>query len=110
GIVDLDLYRDATVPQLQILLNREALARAGIPVAAANDFIATALAGKVVTTFWEGERPVPVRLLLPATARENDRAIGELAVPRSRRCSRCSTGRSSRAGRRSPSCSRCRSR
>ena len=82
GIVDLDLYRDATVPQLQILLNREALARAGIPVAAANDFIATALAGKVVTTFWEGERPVPVRLLLPATARENDRAIGELAVPR----------------------------
>jgi cobalt-zinc-cadmium resistance protein CzcA len=82
GVVDLGLYRDATVPQLQIRLDREALARAGIPVAAANDFIGTALAGKVATTFWEGERPVPVRLLLPAAARENDLAIGELAVPR----------------------------
>jgi cobalt-zinc-cadmium resistance protein CzcA len=82
GVVDLGLYRDANVPQLQIRLDREALARAGIPVAAANDFIGTALAGKVTTTYWEGERPVPVRLLLPASTRENDRAIGELAVPR----------------------------
>ena len=82
GVTDLGLYRDATVPQLQIRLDRDALARAGIPVAAANDFIGTALAGKVTTTFWEGERPVPVRVLLPAATRENDRAIGELAVPR----------------------------
>ncbi len=82
GVVDLGLYRDATVPQLQIRLDREALARAGIPVASANDFIGTALAGKVTTTFWEGERPVPVRLILPAAARENHLAIGELAVPR----------------------------
>jgi cobalt-zinc-cadmium resistance protein CzcA len=82
GVVDLGLYRDATVPQLQIRLDREALARAGIAVAAANDFIGTALAGKVVTTYWEGERPVPVRLVLPVAARENDEAIGELAVPR----------------------------
>jgi heavy metal efflux system protein len=82
GIVDLGLYRDASVPQLQIRLDREALARAGIPVAAANDFIGTALAGKVTTTFWEGERPVPVRLVLPSSVRDNDQAIGELAVPR----------------------------
>ena len=82
GVVDLGLYRDATVPQLQIRLDREALARAGIPVAAANDFVGTALAGKVATTFWEGERPVPVRLILPAAARENHVSIGELAVPR----------------------------
>ena len=82
GIVDLDLYRDATVPQLQVRLDRDALARAGIPVAMANDFIGTALAGKVATVFWEGERPVPVRLLLTAKERESDRTIGELAVPR----------------------------
>ena len=55
---------------------------ATIPVATANEFIGTALAGKVTTTFWEGERPVPVRLLLPISARENDQAIGQLAVPR----------------------------
>jgi cobalt-zinc-cadmium resistance protein CzcA len=82
GVVDLGLYRDATVPQLQIKLDREAVARAGLTVAAANDFIGTALAGKVTTTFWEGERPVPVRLMVPISSRDNDSAIGELAVPR----------------------------
>jgi cobalt-zinc-cadmium resistance protein CzcA len=82
GVVDLDLYRDASVPQLQVRLDREALARAGIPVATANEFIGTALAGKVSTTYWEGERPVPVRVLLPAAARENEQSIGALAVPR----------------------------
>src|SRR5438132_3756629 len=82
GVVDLGLYRDATVPQLQIKLDRDAVARAGITVAAANDFIGTALAGKVTTTFWEGERPVPVRLMVPVSSRETELAIGELAVPR----------------------------
>ena len=82
GIVDLGLYRDATVPQLQIRLDRDALARAGMPAATANEFIGTAMAGKVTTTFWEGERPVPVRLLLPTSVRDNGQAIGELAVPR----------------------------
>lgn len=82
GVVELDLYRDATVPQLQIRLDRDAVARAGLTMAAANEFIGTALAGKVTTTYWEGERPVPVRLMLPAAVRENDLAIGELAVPR----------------------------
>jgi len=82
GIVDLGLYRDASVPQLQVKLDRDALSRAGIPVASANEFIGTALAGKVTTTVWEGERPVPVRLLLAARERESEQAIGELAVPR----------------------------
>lgn len=82
GVVDLGLYRDASVPQLQIKLDREAAARAGLTVAAANEFVGTALAGKVVTTFWEGERPVPVRLMLPVAVRGTDLAIGELAVPR----------------------------
>jgi cobalt-zinc-cadmium resistance protein CzcA len=82
GIVDLGLYRDATVPQMQIRLDRDALARAGVPVAAANEFVGTALAGKVTTIFWEGERPVPVRLVLPLAARDSDKTIGDLAVPR----------------------------
>jgi cobalt-zinc-cadmium resistance protein CzcA len=36
----------------------------------------------VTTTVWEGERPVPVRLLLAARERDSEQAIGELAVPR----------------------------
>jgi heavy metal efflux system protein len=81
GIVDLELYRDATVPQLQIVLDRPALARSGITVDAAQDVIQTALAGTVATTYWEHERPVPVRLVFPASQRDNEARIGGILIP-----------------------------
>ena len=83
GITDLELYRDAAVPQLQIELDRHALARNGVQVQAADDIVETALAGKVATTMWEGERPVPLRVMLPAGARSSAAEIGDIAVPTS---------------------------
>ncbi|WP_437875881.1 efflux RND transporter permease subunit [Sorangium sp. So ce513] len=80
GVVDLDLYRDTTVPQLQIRLDRSALAREGISVDAAQDVIETALAGKIVTELWEGEKPVPVRVVLPADERSDAARIGDIAL------------------------------
>jgi cobalt-zinc-cadmium resistance protein CzcA len=80
GVVELDLFRDATTPQLQIRLDRQALARAGIEVADAQRTIETALAGMVVTRFWEGERIVPVRLILPLAARDDIERIGALVL------------------------------
>jgi cobalt-zinc-cadmium resistance protein CzcA len=81
GIVDLELYRDATVPQLQIVLDRSSLARAGISVNAAEDVVQTALGGSVATTYWENERPVPVRLIFPVGEREDEARIGNILVP-----------------------------
>jgi cobalt-zinc-cadmium resistance protein CzcA len=81
GIVDLDLYRDSIVPQLQIGLDRAALARAGIGVVDAQDLVETALAGKVVTQMWQNDRVVPVRVGLPAPERSDPDLIGALAVP-----------------------------
>ncbi len=83
GVVDLELYRDATVPQLQIALDRGGLARAGISVDAAQDVVQTALAGTVATTYWENERPVPVRLMFPANERDDDARIGSILIPTS---------------------------
>jgi cobalt-zinc-cadmium resistance protein CzcA len=80
GIVDLDLYRDATAPQLQVSFDREALARAGIAVEDAQRTLETALAGRVATTMYEGERPVPVRLLLPLETRDDLEKIGAVTV------------------------------
>jgi len=40
----------------------------------------TALAGRVTTTMWEGERPVPVRLLLPLSIREDAEKIGAITI------------------------------
>jgi heavy metal efflux system protein len=81
GVVDLELYRDASVPQLQIVLDRKSLARAGINVNAAQDVVQTALGGTVATTYWENERPVPVRLIFPVAEREDEARIGNILVP-----------------------------
>ena len=81
GIVDLGLYREASVPQLQIVLDRGSLARAGISVNAAQDVVQTALAGSVATTYWENERPVPVRLIFPLAEREDEARVGNILVP-----------------------------
>jgi cobalt-zinc-cadmium resistance protein CzcA len=40
----------------------------------------TALAGRVATTTWEGERPVPVRLILPPAVRDDVGKIGAVTV------------------------------
>ncbi len=81
GVVDLDLYRDRTVPQLGIQMRRADLAREGIAVDDAQAVIETALAGRVVTEMWERGRPVPVRVLLPFDAREDPGRVGDLPVP-----------------------------
>lgn len=80
GVTELDLYRDVSSPQLRIRLDRAALARAGVSVEDAAKTLETAMAGSVVTEYWEGERPVPVRLLLPRTARDDLDKVGALAV------------------------------
>ena len=81
GVVDLGLYRDASVPQLQVILDRAALARAGITVGAAQDVVETALSGRVVTELWERERPVPIRVIFPLAEREDEARIGDILVP-----------------------------
>jgi heavy metal efflux system protein len=81
GVTDLGLYRDATVPQLQIRLDRAALARAGISVTDAQDVVETALGGRVTTEIWQNERPVPVRAILPESERDNESHIGDLLLP-----------------------------
>jgi cobalt-zinc-cadmium resistance protein CzcA len=80
GIVDLDLYRDSSTPQLQVRFARHALARAGITMEDAQHTLETALAGRVLTALWEGERPVPLRLMLPLDIRDDIERIGAITV------------------------------
>jgi cobalt-zinc-cadmium resistance protein CzcA len=80
GIVDLDLYRDASTPQLQVRFDRRALARAGIAMEDAQHTLETSLAGRVLTELWEGERPVPIRLMLPLNIRDDIERIGAITI------------------------------
>ncbi|WAK02629.1 efflux RND transporter permease subunit [Methylobacter sp. YRD-M1] len=80
GVIDLDLYRESRVPQLQVNLDRSALARNGFDIDSAQDTIEIGMAGKVVSELWQAERPVPVRLILPATERGDVEKIGSLNI------------------------------
>ena len=83
GVVDLGLYRDSSVPQLQINFDRAALARSGISVDTASTVIETAMAGRIVTNMWQGERLVPVRVRLPVIEKADVNRINDLLVPSS---------------------------
>jgi cobalt-zinc-cadmium resistance protein CzcA len=80
GITDLDLYRDTSIPQLRIKLDRPAMARAGLSVEETQQTIETALAGRVATAFWEKERPVPVRVMLARASRDELEKIADLQI------------------------------
>ncbi len=81
GVVDLDIYRDTSMPQLQVEFDRAALAREGIGMEEAQRTLETALAGRVVNELWLGERPVGVRLRVPHDERADRDRIGEILVP-----------------------------
>lgn len=81
GITDLDLYRDTIVPQLQVKLDRRALARHGVVVEDAQTVVATSLAGTVATSFFEEEFRIPIRVRTPHKDREDEAAIGSILIP-----------------------------
>lgn len=80
GIVDLDLYRDALKPQLQVVFDRSALARAGISMEDAQRTLEATSAGHIATTMWEGERPVPLRVIFPPEVRDDVDKIGAITI------------------------------
>ncbi len=80
GVIDLDIYRESQVPQLRINLDRSALARNGLNVDTVQDTVEIAMAGRVVSQLWQGERPVPVRLRLPEKDRNDAEKIGDLNI------------------------------
>lgn len=81
GVIELDFYRDSSTPQLRIHLDRNALAREGILIEDAARAVETSLAGRIVTEYWEGERPLPVRLVLPRPSRDDQEKIAAILIP-----------------------------
>ncbi len=80
GVADLDVERQFGQPQLRFEIDRDAIARYGLAVADVNDAIETAVGGKAVTQFLEGDRVFGVRVRDVAAARESRRALEELPV------------------------------
>jgi HME family heavy-metal exporter len=69
------------IPQLRVELQREQLAAHGLQVGDLNEFLETALNGKVVSTVVQGQRSFDVVLRLADPYRTDRDLLGRLAVP-----------------------------
>ncbi|NJD26416.1 MAG: efflux RND transporter permease subunit [Betaproteobacteria bacterium] len=80
GVIRAFVDRDGELPQYRLEIDRAAAARYGLNVADVQDVVETALAGKVATELWEGERHFSVVVRLEESARQLDR-LKEILVP-----------------------------
>jgi cobalt-zinc-cadmium resistance protein CzcA len=80
GIADLQIEETTGIPLILIQLDREAMARHGIPVDEVADLIETALNGVEVTDVREAERMTTVLLRLPEAYRHEVQTMANLLV------------------------------
>jgi cobalt-zinc-cadmium resistance protein CzcA len=81
GVADLALVKSASVLQVRVKPDRVALARYGMDLGDFQHVFQTALGGRPVADFWEGERKFDVVLRLPAADRDDIEKIRSLRVP-----------------------------
>ncbi len=80
GMADLQVEQTSGIPQIQIVPNREALARYGIGMGDVADLVETALNGAEATDVREGQRLTSVLVRLPDKYRHHAEEIGNLLV------------------------------
>lgn len=81
GAADVAAIRIGGQSELDIVIDRERIARLGINVADVNGAIQTALAGNTVNQFYEGDRRFDITVRLKAGARESVDDIAAIPVP-----------------------------
>ncbi len=80
GAQDLRVERITGQQYLQISIDRQAIARAGLNVSDLHDVIEMAIGGKVATEIYEGERRFSAAVRLPEAYRDDIEAIRTLSV------------------------------
>jgi cobalt-zinc-cadmium resistance protein CzcA len=81
GARDVKAEQVTGLPLLQVVPDREALARYGLNVSAVQEVVAGALGGKVAGQVFEGDRRFDIVVRLPEALRTNMEAIGALPIP-----------------------------
>lgn len=80
GVKDLMVEQQLEIPQLQILLNRDQLARFGLTSNYVNEFIETAMNGRTVSEILIGERKFDLVVRLQDEYRQDVNQIGRLSL------------------------------
>ena len=70
GVTRAFIDREGQLPQYRVIIDRARAARYGLRVGEIEEVIQTAMAGKIVSYLWEGERRFPVTVRLGDPARE----------------------------------------
>ncbi|MBI4917712.1 MAG: efflux RND transporter permease subunit [Acidobacteria bacterium] len=81
GARDVKVEQVSGMAEVEVRLDRTAMARYALAVGDVNDLLEAAFAGKSVSTFVEGERRFDVVVRFPAEARRDIAAIERLLVP-----------------------------
>ncbi|MGD9487777.1 MAG: efflux RND transporter permease subunit [Calditrichaceae bacterium] len=68
-------------PYLEIIIDRNAIARYGIKLNQVQEVIETAIGGKPISTTVEGRERYPIRVRYPRELRDNIEALGRILVP-----------------------------
>lgn len=80
GVADLGAEQQFGQPQLRYVVDRAAAARFGVNVSDVNDAIETAVGGKAVTQFLDGDRVFDVRVRYAVAARDNRAVVDHAFV------------------------------
>jgi heavy metal efflux system protein len=80
GVADLGIVKSGEVPQIQVKPDRLALARYGMALGDFQHAFETAVGGRPVADYWEGERHVDVVIRLPLASRDDVEEIRHLRI------------------------------
>lgn len=80
GAVDVKIEQVSGFSQIELVMNRQALARHKINIDDVNRLVRTAIGGSVPTTVFEGQRRFDVQVRFPLNARADIEAIEQLLI------------------------------
>jgi len=81
GACDIKVEQTDGVPMLDVVVDRERAARAGLDMSLIQDVLAIGVGGRTTGVMFEGDRRVEVVVRLPERARESATALADLVVP-----------------------------
>ncbi len=81
GATDVKLEQIAGFLQLDIDIDRKAIARYGINVSDVNEVVEIAVGGRVATTVYEEDKRFNVLVRFPEEKRNSEKAIGNILIP-----------------------------
>jgi cobalt-zinc-cadmium resistance protein CzcA len=80
GAADVAIDQEPPLPQLQVVIDREAAARYGVNVQDVAQLIEVAIGGAAVAQLYHGERRYDVAVRFPETVRDSPEEIGALTL------------------------------